>query len=418
MRKMGFGLVLAVALCLTATAWASVVYVDVPALTAEADRVVIGDVIDVSSFWDDDAGLIKSRTTVEVSDVLFDRGAGYVDSGDGRFEVLEMSGGTVGDMTLRVSVLPVFEVGDHVLLFLGDSEIGLVQAFQGAYLTDGELVARMAPSCRRVFDDTLQPLSDMLDEIERSLPAGATLRRISQYEGSFQIPLSQGRYALCGADWTYKSNPMGESYVVNGNCTDTEAGSAGVQRARIQDGAAQWNNAGADYQFTYGGTSAATSVTYNGTNLIYFDETPPDGGGYIAATYYWSSGGNISECDLVFNDQDYIFWNGVGSCSGMMDIWNIATHEFGHYLCLDHSSYATATMYYAAGYCETYKRSLYSDDINGIIAIYGNKPGDATAPSPDPMTWATAPTAASTTSITMTATTATDASSPPRLVLL
>ena len=414
MRKMGFGLVLAVALCLTATAWASVVYVDVPALTAEADRVVIGDVIDVSSFWDDDAGLIRSRTTVEVSDVLFDRGAGYVDSGDGRFEVLEMSGGTVGDMTLRVSVLPVFEVGDHVLLFLGDSEIGLVQAFQGAYLTDGELVARMAPSCRRVFEDTLRPLADMLRDIEQALPPGTTLRRVTPYDGSFQIPFSQGRYALCGYDWTYKASPMGENYVINPNCADSAAGSTSEQIAAIQNGPQQWNNAGANFEFTYGGTSSSTSVTYNGVNLVYFDTTPPDGGSYIAATYIWTSGGtDITENDLVFNDRDYVFWNGSGSCSGMMDIWNIAAHEFGHYLCLDHSSNSSATMYYAAGYCETYKRTLHQDDIDGIVAIYGAGPSDPYPPTPDPMTWSSTPSPDGLSSVSMVCTTATDADSPP-----
>ncbi|MCP4591302.1 MAG: matrixin family metalloprotease, partial [bacterium] len=123
-----------------------------------------------------------------------------------------------------------------------------------------------------------------------------------------------------------------------------------------------------------GGTSTQTSVTYNGTNLVYFDTTPPDGGGYIAATFIWAGGGNISECDLVFNDQSYTWWNGSGFCGNKYDIWDIATHEFGHFLCLADlygGGDSQKTMYGYGSSCQTYARTLHSDDINGIIAIYG-----------------------------------------------
>jgi hypothetical protein len=53
-------------------------------------------------------------------------------------------------------------------------------------------------------------------------------------------------------------------------------------------------------------------------------------------------------------------------------------------------------------------------DLRGIIcALYGCKPPDLTPPEPNPMTWASEPNAISDTEITMTATTATDAASPP-----
>jgi hypothetical protein len=60
-----------------------------------------------------------------------------------------------------------------------------------------------------------------------------------------------------------------------------------------------------------------------------------------------------------------------------MDIRNVATHEFGHFLCLADlygAGDTLKTMYGVVNYCELKKRSLHSDDINGIIAIYGAAP--------------------------------------------
>lgn len=340
----------------------------IEALAADAQQIVVGDVVKLSSFWDDAQERIKSGIVVRVDQYLLGQGTGT--------EILEMSGGTVDGVTLRVSVLPVFEVGDHVLLLLNDNPIRLAGGFQGAYLTDGEQVARMAPACGRIIEDSVQPLSDLVHAIEQALPAGSPPLDVPSYDGDFQLPLGGLRYGLCGFSWAYQSDPMGESYRINANCADSSAGDAASQRTQLQLAADAWNNAGADFAFTYGGTSTQTSVTFNGTNLIYFDTTPPDGGSYVAATYIWAGGGNISECDLVFNDRDYTWWDGsTGTCGGnKMDIRNVSTHELGHFLCLDDlygGADAQKTMYGYVANCETKKRTLLQDDINGIIAIYG-----------------------------------------------
>jgi len=368
MRHVGYWTALFLATRSLATASGAVVYHDVAQLTAEAQKIVIADVVGVESHWTQN-GLIESQITVNVTDYLIGHGSGT--------EVLQMSGGTVGDASLRVSVLPVLQVGDHVLLFLRDGQPGLVQAFQGAYLTDGQQIVRTAPACGRIIEESLQPLPDFLAQIEQALPPETILARPAEYTGDFVLPLSQPRYALCGSDWTYMTNPMGESYVINANCVDASAGDATSQRTQIQNGPAAWNAAGADFAFTYGGTSTQTSVTYNGTNLVFFSTNPPDGGDYVAATYIWSSGTSITEIDLVFNDRDYTWWNGSGTCSGKMDIWNVATHEYGHWLCLDDlygGGDSAKTMYGYVSYCDIHARDLHADDINGIIAIYGVTP--------------------------------------------
>ena len=304
MRREVLSIVLVAVLCATGSAWGIVEYRDTGELSVQATRIVIGDVVDIVSFWDapepgiDGYGVIRSQIIVDVSDYLVGEGAGQ--------EVFTIPGGTVGDVTLHVSVFPEFELGDHVLLFLKDTEVGLVESFQGAYLTDGELIARMHPGCKRMIAESLQGLPSFLAEIETAL--GAALPDPLPYAGTFELPLYEPRYSLCGYDWSYKANPMGESVVINPNCVDSQAGSTAEQIEQIRAGQDAWTNAGADFSFNYGGTSTQTAVSYNGTNLYYFDTTPPDGGGYIAANFIWAGGGDISENDIVFNDDDYTWW--------------------------------------------------------------------------------------------------------------
>ena len=95
--------------------------------------------------------------------------------------------------------------------------------------------------------------------------------------------------------------------------------------------------------------------------------------GVIAVTYIWYYGdtGEIVEVDTIF-DTDYS-WSVTGE-SGTMDLQNIATHEFGHWLVLDdlyNRPARTQTMYGYSTYGETIKRTLESGDIAGLESIYG-----------------------------------------------
>jgi hypothetical protein len=63
-------------------------------------------------------------------------------------------------------------------------------------------------------------------------------------------------------------------------------------------------------------------------------------------------------------------------CSGGYYIEEIAVHEFGHALGLDHSSVSTATMYPGAYQCATWKSSLDPDDISALESVY--PPGGTT----------------------------------------
>ncbi|KPJ60175.1 MAG: hypothetical protein AMJ46_07580 [Latescibacteria bacterium DG_63] len=176
-------------------------------------------------------------------------------------------------------------------------------------------------------------------------------------------------YAFCNMSWNWQTYPMGEDVLLNPNCIDPNVGTQNQQLEAYLNGLEAWNNEGtADFIFTYGGRTSIVGNIHDGHNVASFVNYNT---GSIATTYIWG-GYNISECDVIFNDYSYS-WNADGwPLSNEMDVWNIAAHEFGHFLCLDHSSYSAATMYAYASYGETYKRDLYFDDINGIVALYGS----------------------------------------------
>ncbi len=105
--------------------------------------------------------------------------------------------------------------------------------------------------------------------------------------------------------------------------------------------------------------------------LSYGDDPRAD---VIAVTYIWyyRDSGEIVEIDTLF-DMDYT-WGDAILNPKVMDLRNIATHEFGHWLVLDDlykRPASTQTMYGYSTYGEIIKRTLESGDIAGIQEIYG-----------------------------------------------
>jgi len=93
---------------------------DVPARARAAKRVVVGRVLDVQAqFQTNQFGdqLIVSNVLLEVSETL--KGAAVP------LLRLAVEGGTVGDLTLRVSDLPAMHTGDRAVFFLDDDGRGM-----------------------------------------------------------------------------------------------------------------------------------------------------------------------------------------------------------------------------------------------------------------------------------------------------
>jgi hypothetical protein len=90
---------------------------DLPALVAEADQIVVGDVLSVHAAWDLQHRTI--HTTVEVT--VRESWKGSPPS-EGRITLRQL-GGTVGDIEMKVHGLARFEKGERTLLFLRRAQV-------------------------------------------------------------------------------------------------------------------------------------------------------------------------------------------------------------------------------------------------------------------------------------------------------
>jgi Matrixin len=180
-------------------------------------------------------------------------------------------------------------------------------------------------------------------------------------------------YTTSGTRWIGTPVP----YVVN--TANLDLPTSAIVPA-LQAGADAWAlQSNAAFAFTYAGPSSQTTNTNDGINLVLFRNAP--NGSAIATTYSWFSGSTLIDTDIVFWDGGFQFFAGSSGCSGGFYIEDIAAHEFGHALGLGHSTMAAATMYPSASYCNTANRSLDADDIAGVLAIYGPRPGTPTVPT-------------------------------------
>lgn len=81
---------------------------------------------------------------------------------------------------------------------------------------------------------------------------------------------------------------------------------------------------------------------------------------------------HLLDVDTVINT--YYSWSTSGA-SGYYDVQDVATHEWGHWLSLLDDYYyetwdADNTMYEVSFTGSTYRRTLTSEDVAGILSIY------------------------------------------------
>lgn len=132
-----------------------------------------------------------------------------------------------------------------------------------------------------------------------------------------------------------------------------------------------------------GASRARTDWQSDDVHLVIWDMQGTSGffdspsGGLVAITPvdFVPSTGEILDADIIFNGKNYAFSTDL--TGGTFDIQNVATHEVGHFVGLDHSAVVGATMNPFAHTGDTRLRSLEQDDIAGASAIYpaGSPPG-------------------------------------------
>ncbi|MDF1798388.1 MAG: IPT/TIG domain-containing protein [Planctomycetota bacterium] len=172
------------------------------------------------------------------------------------------------------------------------------------------------------------------------------------------------------------SNPSSISVVIN------EAGSDNLpdksHMTALRNSIDEWNRTpGSSARLVENispGQQARTDWASDSIHLLYFDEDNssgyfPSGSGTVAITPIWFyAGGSISDADVLFNGKNFNFT--TSGQAGRFDVQDIATHELGHLLGLDHSGVAGASMYPYVDTSVVLHRSLAGDDIGGMREVY------------------------------------------------
>lgn len=178
-------------------------------------------------------------------------------------------------------------------------------------------------------------------------------------------------YTRAESNWNPASLPI--QYRVNLSSAPASIGPEGA-RSAIEAGMASWSMpACTRWQAVNAGTTTVTRAsTRDRTNTFLWisDAWPPELGDVNSTigvtTPVWTVGGYFVDADIQFNNVGFQ-WSLDGR-RGTVDTQSIAVHEEGHFLGLNHSSSFSAVMY--AAYPGGIKRTLTSDDINGVCAIY------------------------------------------------
>jgi hypothetical protein len=154
--------------------------------------------------------------------------------------------------------------------------------------------------------------------------------------------------------------------------------SLGVTIAAVKDSFGQWSERpGAALALRYAGTVAGAEPGYfrdrDNQNLVAFleDEWSFERTALaVTLTTFSTRTGDLLDADIVINGLHYK-WAADGS-GQRHDLSNSLAHEVGHFVGLDHSKDAEATMFPSAPQGELKKRDLASDDLQGLYFLYGD----------------------------------------------
>ncbi|HEX2251853.1 MAG TPA: hypothetical protein VHQ65_01135 [Thermoanaerobaculia bacterium] len=122
-RILGVGLVALLAVAALPAAASTFLGMDQDALVKASDAVIVGEVLDVRSFWNDEATAIVTEAHVQVDRVVLGDAPGVV--------VVRTFGGQVGSIRIEAHGFPTFEKGQRTLLFLeSDGQVARVTGYQ------------------------------------------------------------------------------------------------------------------------------------------------------------------------------------------------------------------------------------------------------------------------------------------------
>ncbi|HLG20078.1 MAG TPA: matrixin family metalloprotease [Bdellovibrionota bacterium] len=187
------------------------------------------------------------------------------------------------------------------------------------------------------------------------------------------------------------------SYVVDRSGSDNfengcdGSGSCLSEREAVRTSFDSWTNIpGVDITFVEDEPRSIKATGYDNVNTVKWIErawrelpfSPPSSALAVTISTYTTDDMVIVDSDTHFNGEDFQ-WCAINSPEeengDCVDIQNIATHEFGHFIGLDHSSenifepeskLYLATMFFASGPRETFRRLLKEDDQAAALNLY------------------------------------------------
>jgi hypothetical protein len=170
--------------------------------------------------------------------------------------------------------------------------------------------------------------------------------------------------------------PASISIVINDAGSDDL--SDGSHETALRNAIAAWNAVeGTTAQLVEDASPAAQARTdwaSDSIHLLYFDESGssglfPGGSSTVAITPVWFyNNGLIVDADVLFNGLGYSFT--TSQEPGRFDVQDVAAHELGHLLGLDHTGWAGGTMYPYVDPTVILHRSLSQDETHGLRAMY------------------------------------------------
>ena len=151
---------------------ALVVQKDVEQLTQESDIIVMGEVRNMESRWNNDRTLIYTYVTVFVSEYIKDDLTLKQSNGNGEQEiVVRILGGEVGDIGLTVSDTPEFKEGEEVFLFLRKgndlkASLNVAGLFQGKYTVEDGMIKNKVLGLQIALEEFTSHITAMVNKEE------------------------------------------------------------------------------------------------------------------------------------------------------------------------------------------------------------------------------------------------------------
>jgi hypothetical protein len=195
----------------------------------------------------------------------------------------------------------------------------------------------------------------------------------------FQLPLTQRDFRVFN---NFSDASANNNTTAHPNFPGYTGAVMAIWKGSVEWGSGAHNNGQGDSQQTSLGNGGANfdpsfqglATGIGGANDNIHSELVGDQGGTLAFTEGVGSDGWRIRYISVWTWQD-----GPGAISGGTDLQGVATHEYGHALGLNHTGVSGSTMLPAIIGNGVPSRSIESDDIAGVQAIYGLK--SATKPT-------------------------------------